>query len=144
MTRRWLITTSALALALALLAATAIGAAALATAGAAQRRAGQPSPKPPARMLVYAQEWSLYASRASVPSGRVIVQLWDRGQDAHNLRIQRVHAGGRLYGKVQALAVTQSGKLGQASWHLPAGHYELYCSLPGHRAHGMHTTLVVR
>jgi plastocyanin len=144
MTRRWLITTSALALALTLLAASAIGAAALATAGAAQPRTGKPKPKPPARMLVYAQEWSLYGSRATVPSGTVIVQLWDRGQDAHNLRIQRVHAGGTLYGKVQKLAVTQSGKLGEASWHLRPGRYELYCSLPGHRARGMHTTLVVR
>jgi plastocyanin len=144
MTRRWLITTSALALALALLAATAIGAAALATAGAAQSRTGQAKPKPPARMLVYAQEWSLYGSRATVPSGTMIVQLWDRGQDAHNLRIQRVRRGGALYGKVQRLAVTQSGKLGQTSWHLAPGHYELYCSLPGHRARGMHTTLVVR
>jgi hypothetical protein len=119
----------------------ALAAAAGAT-GAGARSSHQP--KPPARMLVYAQEWSLYGSRATVPSGTVIVQLWDRGQDAHNLRIRRVHLSGRLYGKVQKLAVTQSGKLGEASWHLAPGHYELYCSLPGHRARGMHTTLVVR
>ena len=35
----------------------------------------------PARLLVYAQEWSLQPSRASLPAGPVVVQLWNRGQD---------------------------------------------------------------
>jgi hypothetical protein len=140
MTGRRRMITAALAVALSAAAATGAAGAAGATAKSPQHN----RPTPSARMLVYAQEWSLYASRASVPSGTVIVQLWDRGQDAHNLRIQRLRAGGRLFGKVQRVAVTQSGKLGQASWHLAAGRYELYCSLPGHRARGMHTTLVVR
>src|SRR5439155_171105 len=39
--------------------------------------------KPPARMLVYAQEWSLWPSRSAVPVGHVVVQLWNRGEDAH-------------------------------------------------------------
>lgn len=96
----------------------------------------------PARMLVYAQEWSLWPSRNAVPAGRVTVQLWNRGQDAHDLRVRRV-SHGRMIGAAQGVAVTQSGALGSATWSLAPGRYELYCSLPGHRMRGMHTTLVV-
>ncbi len=94
-------------------------------------------------MLVYAQEWSLWPSRASLPSGQVEVQLWDRGEDAHDLRIRRLR-NGRMTGSAQAVAVTQSGDIGSGTWHLGPGRYELYCSLPGHLMRGMHTTLVVR
>jgi plastocyanin len=95
--------------------------------------------RPAARMLVYAQEWSLWPSRASLPAGRVTVQLYNRGEDAHDLRIRRVgHKG-----PTQTIATTQSGDLSQATWHIAPGTYELYCSLPGHRAKGMHVTLRV-
>jgi uncharacterized cupredoxin-like copper-binding protein len=90
-------------------------------------------------MLVYAKEWSLWPSRTSLPVGRVTVQLYNRGEDAHDLRIRRV--GHR--GPTQTVAVTQSGQLGQATWRLARGTYELYCSLSGHRAKGMHVTLQV-
>jgi uncharacterized cupredoxin-like copper-binding protein len=97
----------------------------------------------PARLLVYAQEWSLWPSRPSVKAGRLIVQLWNRGQDAHDLRIRRLsHAA--MVGRTQGEAVTQSGKLSQASWHLAPGTYELYCSMPGHLKRGMHTRITVR
>jgi hypothetical protein len=98
----------------------------------------------PARMLVYAQEWSLWPSRGSVPPGSVIVQLWNRGEDAHNLRIRRIGSGGRMVGRAQAVAVTQSGKLSEANWRLGPGRYELYCSMPGHLKRGMHAWLRVR
>ena len=99
---------------------------------------------PPARMLVYAQEWSLWPSRTHLPAGRVLVQLWNRGQDAHDLRVRRLDRHGRLVGAAQGVAVTQSGALSESSWHLAAGRYELYCSLPGHLHRGMHTLLIVR
>ena len=102
------------------------------------------SAKPPARMLVYAQEWSLYASRASVPAGRVVVQLWNRGQDAHDLRIRRLSHTGRMVGPAQAIAKTVSGSLGQGHWRLKPGRFELYCSLPGHLRRGMRMRLTVR
>jgi uncharacterized cupredoxin-like copper-binding protein len=100
--------------------------------------------RPPAHMLVYAQEWSLWPSRTSVPAGRVVVQLWNRGQDAHDLRIRHVDRRGRMSGATQGVAVTLSGGLTQASWHLKPGRYELYCSMPGHRARGMHAVITVR
>jgi plastocyanin len=98
----------------------------------------------PAHLLVYAQEWSLWPSRPSVPAGTVIVQLWNRGQDSHDLRIRRVNAHGQMVGPILgAVRITPSGQLSQAVWHLKAGHYEIYCSLPGHLAMGMHARLKV-
>ena len=99
--------------------------------------------RPAAHMLVYAQEWSLWPSRTSVPAGRVVVQLWNRGQDAHDLRVRHVDRHGQMSGAVQGVSVTPSGALGQASWQLKPGRYELYCSLPSHRQHGMHTVITV-
>jgi hypothetical protein len=99
---------------------------------------------PPAHLLVYAQEWSLWPSRSSVPAGTVIVQLWNRGQDAHDLRIRRLGARGQMIGPVLAgVRITLSGRVSQATWHLKAGRYELYCSMPGHLKMGMHTRLTV-
>ncbi len=86
----------------------------------------------------------MYGSRQSVPAGRVIVQLWNRGQDAHDLRIRRLNARGQMVGGVQKVAITGSGAIGQANWKLGRGRYELYCSLYQHLQRGMHTRLTVR
>jgi hypothetical protein len=122
--------------------AAALGAGGLA-AGAGDSAAKLPSEGAPARLLVYAQEWSLWPSRSSLHAGRMIVQLWNRGQDAHDLRI-RLLRHGRMVGRTQQAGVTQSGKLSQASWRLSPGTYELYCSMPGHLKRGMHTRITVR
>ena len=61
--------------------------------GAGPSAAKLPTEGAPARLLVYAQEWSLWPSRPSVHAGRVIVQLWNRGQDAHDLRVRRLSRG---------------------------------------------------
>jgi uncharacterized cupredoxin-like copper-binding protein len=99
---------------------------------------------PPARLLVYAQEWSLWPSRSTVNAGRVIVQLWNRGQDAHDLRIRRLNSDGVMVGPNQGVPDTESGQIRQAAWHLSKGTYELYCSMPGHMKLGMHARLTVR
>ena len=76
-------------------------------------------------------------------AGKLIVQLWNRGEDAHDLRIRRLsHAA--MVGRAQSDAVTQSGKVSQATWHLAPGTYELYCSMPNHLKRGMHTRITVR
>src|ERR1700749_3476490 len=122
--------------------AAAMGGAGLA-AGPGSGAGKEPSGAAPARLLVYAQEWSLWPSRPSLRSGRVIVQLWNRGQDAHDLRVRRLRHG-VMVGRAQREAVTQSGKLSQATWRLSPGTYELYCSMPGHLKKGMHTRITVR
>jgi uncharacterized cupredoxin-like copper-binding protein len=98
----------------------------------------------PARLLVYAQEWSLQPSRASLPAGPVVVQLWNRGQDAHDLRVQRMSASGAMVGPIQGVKITLPGKLSTAHWTLAPGRYMLFCSLPGHMAAGMHVNITVR
>ena len=97
-----------------------------------------------ARMLVYAQEWSLWPSRTSLPHGRVVVQLWNRGQDAHDLVIRRVNRAGHMYGSAQNAPVTVSGDISHVTWNLRPGLYQLFCSMPGHFARGMHVLLRVR
>jgi uncharacterized cupredoxin-like copper-binding protein len=98
----------------------------------------------PARLLVYAQEWSLQPSRASLPAGPVVVQLWNRGQDAHDLRVQRMSASGAMVGPIQGVKITLPGKVSTARWTLARGRYMLFCSLPGHMAAGMHVNITIR
>jgi hypothetical protein len=128
--RRWLVALLALCL------AGTVGSSALA---AARKK---PGPRFPAHMLVFSQEWSLTLSRASVPHGKVSVELYNRGQDAHNLNIRRLRHGNPV-GATEHVKLTQSGSLNQASWKLPRGRYVLYCSLPGHEQRGMKAVLTV-
>ena len=97
---------------------------------------------PAHRLLVYAEEWHLYPSRTTIPAGTVLVELSNRGQDPHDVRIRRfVH--GRMSGPAQGVKPVPSGGLGTAVWHLRAGRYELFCSMPGHLQMGMHAGLTV-
>jgi hypothetical protein len=98
----------------------------------------------PSHLLIDAQEWSLWPSRTSVPAGTVIVQLWNRGQDAHDTWIRRLNAHGQMVGPVLGkVKLTLPGHVSQATWHLRAGRYELFCSMPGHLMMGMHARLTV-
>jgi hypothetical protein len=98
----------------------------------------------PAHLLIDAQEWSLWLSRSSVPAGTVLVELWNRGQDMHDTWIRRLDAAGQMVGPVLGrVKVTMPGHISDATWHLKAGHYELFCSMPGHMKLGMHANLTV-
>jgi hypothetical protein len=107
-------------------------------------QSGRAAPRYPARLLVYAQEWSLWPSRTSLPAGRVTVQLWNRGEDAHDLAIRALGRRGAMTGLAQTVGTTNAGALRQGRWRLKPGRYELYCALPGHLQKGMHTLLIVR
>ena len=114
-------------------------AAGLAPGAAAAARRHQP-----AHLMIDAQEYSLWPSRSSVPAGTLLVQLWNRGEDMHDAWIRRLNAAGQMVGPVLGrVQVTMPGRISQATWHLKAGHYELYCSMPGHMALGMHAKLTV-
>jgi plastocyanin len=113
-------------------------------AGAATAPAPATGARAPTHLLVYAQEWSLWPSRSWVPAGTVIVELWNRGQDAHDVMVRRLDARGQMVGRAQGVGVTQSGQIRTARWHLGRGKYELYCSMPGHMKLGMHARLTVR
>jgi plastocyanin len=97
------------------------------------------APPPPARVQVVAQEFRFALSRQSVPAGSVIVELRNAGEDAHDLRLQRV-GGTHVWG----WRVAQPGDVVDREIVLRAGRYRLYCSVADHRALGMTATLVVR
>ena len=94
---------------------------------------------PPARLFVSAKEFSLITSRQKLKPGRATIQLYNAGEDAHNLKLRRV--GGT---KTLSVAETTPGKVTQISATLRSGKWKLWCSLPGHAKAGMRATLVVR
>ena len=98
----------------------------------------------PARMLVTADEWMLLSSRQKVAAGRLEIQLYNRGEDAHDLAARRVTRAGTPIGKTFRVRETRPGDLSEATWRLRAGKYSLWCTLPGHRAAGMRASLRVR
>jgi plastocyanin len=117
----------------------------VASAASASARASAATRPPAAHLLVYAQEWSLWPSTTTLRAGTIDVELWNRGQDAHDLRIRRLNGAGQLTGPVAgAVRTTPSGKISHAVWHLSSGRYEIYCSLPGHMAMGMHARITIR
>jgi uncharacterized cupredoxin-like copper-binding protein len=129
----------------------AIALAAAAAACAAAALAGVAAPAPaegagaPAHLLVYTQEWSMWPSSGTIPAGTIDVELWNRGQDAHDVRVRRLNAARQMVGRVDgSVRVTPSGAISHGVWHLKAGRYEIYCSLPGHLAMGMHADITVR
>jgi hypothetical protein len=98
----------------------------------------------PARMLVTADEWMLLSSRQRIAAGRVEIQLYNRGEDGHDLAARRMTRAGEPVGRTFRVRETRPGALGEATWRLRAGKYSLWCTLPGHRAAGMRATLRAR
>jgi plastocyanin len=106
------------------------------------------SPAPPAgepettsnRLGVRAVEFYFVLSRPGVEAGEVTIELDNRGEDAHDLNLQRQGGGEE---PVLELGETQSLQRATARFDLAAGTYRLWCSLPEHREKGMETTLVV-
>jgi plastocyanin len=95
-------------------------------------------PPPPARVQVVAREFSFALSRRTIKAGTAIIELANFGEDAHDLRLQRV-GGARVY----AWPVAQSGDTEDRTLRLGPGRYRLWCSLGNHRALGMVATLTV-
>ena len=98
----------------------------------------------PARMLVTADEWMLLTSRRSVPEGRLQIQLYNRGEDAHDIAARRVDRLGRRVGRTFRIRETRPGELAEATWGLRSGKYRLWCTLRGHESAGMRAGLRVR
>jgi plastocyanin len=93
----------------------------------------------PTRIQVVAKEFSYTLSRGTVSPGPAIVQLVNFGEDAHDLRMERV-GGTRVYGT----PVVQPGAYYNLSVKLLPGKYLLWCSIANHRALGMQATLLVK
>jgi hypothetical protein len=95
----------------------------------------------PSRLLVGGDEFRLTLSRPSVKAGRVLIQLQNRGEDDHDLRLQRITS--KPDAPVARWAVTPPGQVTDLTLRLRRGRYRLWCSLPGHRELGMRATLRV-
>lgn len=94
----------------------------------------------PERLLVTADEWSLVLSKRKLKPGNAIVELYNRGEDAHDVRIKR---GGRSrYAPIPETGSEQSNRI---ETRFKAGkRYVLWCSLADHRELGMEAELRVR
>jgi hypothetical protein len=95
----------------------------------------------PSRLLVGGDEFRLTLSRASVKPGRVLIQLQNRGEDDHDLRLQRITS--KPNPPVARWPVTPPGELSDLTLRVSPGRYRLWCSLPGHRELGMKAALRV-
>jgi plastocyanin len=131
-------------------AAIAVIAAAAPTGGGALRRhrLTLPTPPLPHSLSVDENEWQVIPSERVVAAGTVIMQVYDRGQDAHNLTVQgpvTASGGGAIRGQVWL----QSGGATTLVAKLAPGRYKLYCSMfagtpQSHEAMGMLASITVR
>lgn len=87
------------------------------------------------RLELTATEMRYAPSRIAVAAGDVPVVLRNEGLVIHDLRIED---------KPTFLLEAGPGKTATATWSLPKGRYQIYCSLPGHRSGGMEGVLEVR
>jgi uncharacterized cupredoxin-like copper-binding protein len=76
-------------------------------------------------------------SRSTLPAGAALIELTNRGEDPHNLRLERAD------GAAVEVPETASGQVTKAAATLAPGEYRVYCALPGHDALGMHAKLMV-
>jgi hypothetical protein len=104
-----------------------------------------PSRPGPARLLVTATEFRFALSRSVLAAGPALVQLSNRGQDAHDLVVRRLSRTGRqLGGTPVAAPQAVPGAVLERAYRLAPGRYVLFCSLPGHRRAGMQARITVR
>jgi hypothetical protein len=106
--------------------------------------AGARRERPPARLLVSAKEHSLTLSRQSITAGPAVIQLLNRGEDPHDLRMRRIPRHGVSARRTFSVPETPSGDLEELEARLASGRYRMWCSLPGHEQAGMRATLRVK
>jgi hypothetical protein len=97
-----------------------------------------PLQHPPARVQVVAQEFRYSLSRTRVRSGRVIVELVNRGQDTHDLDLRRI-GGTHIFRFPSVLP----GQIVDRELKLRPGRYLLGCAIADHNERGMHAVLRV-
>jgi hypothetical protein len=116
-----------------------IGVATVAVGIANAQRPARASAAAPARLFVSAKEFSLILSRQALKPGKARIQLYNGGEDAHDLRLQRVGGSRAL-----ELRETAPGNVTELRAMLRRGTWKLWCTLPGHAQAGMRARLVVR
>jgi hypothetical protein len=106
-----------------------------------QMAAAKPHHPAPSRVLATGDDtpdYSLLLSRTKVAPGPSIIQFANAGEDAHDLKVQRVGSS-----KVFSIGELKPG----TTENLSIGHlhssskYRLWCSLPNHADYGMEAYL---
>ena len=127
----------------------AVAATAPATGGVLRRhRLILPTPPLPQSLTVDEREWAVVPSERVVAAGRVTFQVYDRGEDEHNLTVQGpVTSSGD--GTIRGQVWIQPGGTATIVAKLPAGTYQLYCSMfagtpQSHEMLGMLAEITVR
>jgi hypothetical protein len=107
-------------------------------AAAALVPAGAPAADPPpSRLLVTAREYSLTLSRPKIVPGTAIVQLYNYGEDPHDLNLRRNGSD-----RVHEIGDVEPGDTGTIQLRLRRGsRYRLWCAIPTHAGLGMVATL---
>ena len=88
---------------------------------------------------VVEKEFTLTLSRTSVRAGSVSLELVNFGMDTHDLVVKGTKVGAK---PVKFKQLDPRGRA-ERTLRLTPGRYLLWCSLPGHKAKGMHATLLV-
>jgi plastocyanin len=82
-------------------------------------------------------------SRQTVRSGRLTVQLQNKGEDPHDMDMQRVGPEGEPLGEVVEVPVTAPGEQKSQSVSVEPGTYRMWCNLYHHAEEGMEATVKV-
>jgi hypothetical protein len=94
---------------------------------------------------VSGSEYDLLLSRTRLRPGRAIVQFLNAGEDAHNLRLQRVKSSGAQVGPELGVGEVEPGAYENIDARLrKRSTYVLWCSLGDHRERGMEAFLRTR
>ena len=96
------------------------------------------TPVPVLRSGAELKEYDVHLTRATLDAGSIEVTATNYGMDAHNLTLSR---DGTVLARTPDIAPGDADTL---TADVTPGTYELYCSLYGHEAAGMHATLVVK
>lgn len=103
--------------------------------------AAKPPPVPD-RVQVQGSEYDLILSKTKLAPGRAIVQFVNAGEDAHDLRLQRLDSSGAQVGPEVGAGEVTPGDYANIDTRLKKGsRYVLWCSLQDHRQRGMEATL---
>ncbi len=109
----------------------------LATVAAAPAGAPAAAERAPSRLLVTAREYSLTLSRPKVAPGPAIVQLYNFGEDPHDLNLRRAGAD-----RVHEIGDVEPRETGTLQLRLrKSSRYRLWCAIPTHAGLGMVATL---
>jgi plastocyanin len=106
------------------------------------------SPEPEANALGVAADdhgglKSYTLSRQTVRPGQLTVQLQNKGEDPHDMDMQRIGPAGEALGEVVEIPVTGPGEQDTVPVTVEPGRYRMWCNLFHHAEEGMEATLTV-